>query len=94
MLFRSKLRSNELAQLLRSLAGMLGLLQRDANGFLQAGSPAVGGISTEQIEAQITARAAAKKAKNYAEADRIRKELVDAGVVLEDTAKGTVWRRS
>jgi cysteinyl-tRNA synthetase len=90
----NKLRSNELAQLLRSLAGMLGLLQRDANGFLQAGSPAVGGISTEQIEAQITARAAAKKAKNYAEADRIRKELVDAGVVLEDTAKGTVWRRS
>ncbi len=90
----NKLRSNELAQLLRSLAGMLGLLQRDANGFLQAGSPAVGGISTVQIEAQITARAAAKKAKNYAEADRIRKELVDAGVVLEDTAKGTVWRRS
>jgi len=37
---------------------------------------------------------AAKKAKNFAEADRIRKELIDAGILLEDTAQGTTWRRA
>jgi len=39
-------------------------------------------------------RVAAKKAKNFAEADRIRKELIDAGILLEDTAQGTTWRRA
>ena len=90
----NKLRLPDLAQLLRSLAGLLGLLQRDANAFLQAVTPASDGFTAEQIEAQIAARAAAKKAKNYTEADRIRKALLDAGLVLEDTAKGTAWRRS
>jgi cysteinyl-tRNA synthetase len=52
-----------------------------------------GGLTPESIQTQIDARAAAKKAKNYAEADRIRKELLDAGIVLEDTPAGTVWRR-
>jgi cysteinyl-tRNA synthetase len=46
-----------------------------------------------RIENQITLRAAAKKAKNYAEADRIRKTLADEGIVLEDSAAGTTWRR-
>jgi cysteinyl-tRNA synthetase len=46
------------------------------------------------INAQIEARIAAKKARNYAEADRIRKELLDAGIVLEDSAAGTTWRRA
>ena len=89
----NKLKSIELAVLLKSLAGVLGLLQRDASVFLQAGTPSADGLAPEQIEAQITARAAAKKAKNFAEADSIRKELLEAGVVLEDTAKGTIWRR-
>jgi cysteinyl-tRNA synthetase len=48
----------------------------------------------ESIEHLITARIAAKKARNYAEADRIRKELLDAGIVLEDSATGTTWRRA
>jgi cysteinyl-tRNA synthetase len=90
----NRLKSVETARLLKSLAGVLGLLSRDASVFLHAGTPSADGLQTEQIEAQIAARAAAKKAKNYAEADSIRKALVDAGVVLEDTVRGTVWRRS
>jgi len=51
-------------------------------------------VSREQIEQMIAARAVAKKAKNYAEADRIRKELLAAGIILEDTSQGTTWRRA
>jgi cysteinyl-tRNA synthetase len=47
-----------------------------------------------EIEQQIAARIAAKKAKDFAEADRIRKELADQGIVLEDTPQGTIWRRA
>ena len=89
----NKEKSLNTARLLKSLAGVLGLLQRDASAFLQAGTPSTEGIAPELIEARIVARAAAKKAKNYAEADRIRKELADAGIVLEDSAQGTIWRR-
>ncbi len=81
------------ASLLKSLAGRLGLLQRDPAAFLQAG-PAQGDWTPERIEAAIAARTAAKKSKQFAEADRIRDELKAAGVVLEDGASGTTWRRS
>jgi cysteinyl-tRNA synthetase len=97
------------ARLLKSLGGILGLLQRDPVAFLQ-GRVSTQVNVTEQddelraaasvshttvfIENLIAARAAARKARNFAEADRIRKELLDAGVVLEDSAQGTTWRRS
>ncbi|MFZ5523791.1 MAG: cysteine--tRNA ligase [Pseudomonadota bacterium] len=50
--------------------------------------------TSESINHLIEARSAAKQAKNYAEADRIRKELLAAGIVLEDSASGTTWRRA
>ncbi|HEY5995058.1 MAG TPA: cysteine--tRNA ligase [Gallionellaceae bacterium] len=85
--------SQQLAGLLRSLGGVLGLLQRAPQEFLQGGAGA-GGLDDDAINAQIEARIAAKKAKNFAEADRIRKELLEAGIVLEDTPQGTTWRRA
>ena len=85
--------STETAVQLRALGRVLGLLQRDPQQFLQGGA-GKGGLNDAAIAAQIEARIAAKKAKNFAEADHIRKELLEAGVVLEDSAAGTTWRRA
>ena len=82
----------QLAAQLKSLGGALGLLQRDAGAFLQ-GSATDSAVDAGHIERLIAERVTAKKAKNFTEADRIRKELLDAGIVLEDTPQGTVWRR-
>jgi len=84
--------SSVAAAQLKALAGVLGLLQRDPQEFLQGGV-SEGGLDDAAINTQIEARIAAKKAKNFAEADRIRKELLEAGIVLEDAAQGTTWRR-
>ncbi len=79
--------SVERAGLLKALGGLLGLLQTDPTVYLQAGA----GLDDAAIQAQIQARADAKKAKNFAEADRIRNDLLAQGIVLKDSAAGTTW---
>jgi cysteinyl-tRNA synthetase len=75
--------------MLKSLSAVLGLLQRNPDTFLQ------GEVSQVfDVELLIQARLTAKKSKNFAEADAIRKQLADAGIVLEDTPQGTTWRRA
>ena len=85
----NKDKSLDAANLLKNLASILGLLQRNADEFLQG--DATGDLNVEKL---IHARIEAKKAKNFGEADRIRNDLADAGIVLEDTPQGTTWRRA
>ena len=80
-------KSPQVAGLLKTLGGVLGLLQCDPKAFLQAGA----GLDEASIQQQIVARAAAKKARNFAEADRIRDDLLAQGIVLKDSAAGTTW---
>ena len=79
------------ASQLRALGGILGLLQRDPTVFLQSGL--ADGLADQEIHDRIQARIAARARRDYAEADRIRAALESAGVILEDGAKGTTWRR-
>ena len=79
--------SAERSGLLKALGGLLGLLQTDPTVYLQAGV----GLDEAAIQRQIQARADAKKAKNFAEADRIRNDLLAQGIVLKDSASGTTW---
>jgi len=83
--------SSQMAGLLKALGGVLGLLQDDPQRFLQAGSS---DLDESAIQTQIAARAAAKAAKNFAEADRIRQELTAMGIVLKDSPTGTTWERA
>jgi len=91
-----------LAETLKFLGSLLGLLQDDSELYLKgqniadsAGQNSLSGSMAEaDIEQKIQARLDAKKAKNWALADQIRNELKEQGVILEDTPNGTTsWRR-
>ncbi len=76
---------------LKSLAKLLGLLQRDAEEFLQAGQS--GELSADEIEQKIVQRNQARADKDFSLSDNIRDELLEQGIVLEDGSDGTTWRR-
>ena len=95
----NKQRDPVLVRQLQGLAGTLGLLGRDPQSFLQGatgGEEAGDGDALRaSVEARIEARAQAKRDRNFAEADRIRAELLSEGIVLEDRPGGaTEWRRA
>lgn len=74
-------------------ADLLGLLQLAPQQWFQY-VPGTAALDTTKIESMIAEREAAKLAKDYARADRIRQQLLEQGVVLEDSREGTRWRRS
>ena len=72
---------------------LLGLLQDDPEAWLRQGAGA-DGLSDADIDAMLAARNDARKSKDFAEADRIRDDLAEQGVILEDKPEGTIWRRA
>jgi len=75
---------------LKALGGVLGILQQAPRDYLQGGT----GLDEAAIQASIGQRAAAKKARDFVLADRIRDELAAQGVELKDTPHGTTWVRA
>jgi cysteinyl-tRNA synthetase len=81
--------ANALAQLLQKLGSYIGILQTDADSFLKQGVD----LADEDIDAKIKQRDEAKANKDFALSDQIRDELTELGIILEDSASGTSWRR-
>lgn len=91
----NKTKDEKLASQLQALGAVIGLFGRSPAAFLQGGTHvAEGAMSNAQIEEKIAARNAAKAARDFAGADAIRQELLEAGIILEDKRGGlTEWRR-
>lgn len=84
--------ARQAARVMVRLGDVLGILQQNPDAFFQA--DAGGELTAADIEAKIQARADARKAKDFAGADRIRDELAEQGIILDDSREGTSWRRS
>ncbi len=82
-----------LGGLLRELGDVLGLLQTDPETYLRAGDQSEDGLDDATIDALLAERQQARKDRNFARADEIRDQLAEQGVVIEDGAEGTTWRR-
>ncbi len=82
-----------LAARLRELGAILGILAQQPEAFLQAGSAQIDDNQTAEIEALIQQRNQARADKNWAAADQARNKLTEMGIILEDGANGTSWRR-
>ena len=82
-----------LAGLLKELGGVLGILQADSEIYLQGGASLGTEMPAMEVEKLIAARRTARAVKDWKEADRIRVQLDEAGIVLEDKADTTIWRR-
>jgi cysteinyl-tRNA synthetase len=83
------------AAALKTVCASLGLLQGTPDTFFERQKERwlkQQGLRCEQVEARIAARSEARKQKKWQEADRIRQELFDKGVLIEDTPGGTVWK--
>ncbi len=85
--------TQDLAARMRRLGAVLGLLQDDPEAFLRLGRGEDMELTEEEIDRMLRQRDLARKAKDYAEADRIRQHLTAHGVILEDAPQGTTWRR-
>lgn len=85
--------ASQLASELKSLADVLGILQGSPEEYLQAGDAKGDAITEQEIEQLIEQRVAAKQNKEWALADKIRNDLKQQGIILEDVATGTSWRR-
>jgi len=83
----NRTRDGAISAQIRQLAATLGFLQQAPQAWLQGGAA----LDEATIQARIAARAQAKRDKNFAEADRIRDELLAQGIVLKDSAQGTTW---
>ena len=82
--------ASQLGALMRELADVIGILHQDPESFLQGGS---GNDEVAEIEALIKLRNDSRAAKDWANADMARNKLTEMGIVLEDSAEGTIWRR-